>query len=125
MIPTMKTGTKTPYIYPASIGQRKHILTTAKKMASIPWTREDEWYFDRTSEEAKKAGSKDPKEAGAIIGKPLFAHHLTERVFGKADRILFMSATPGSSEQLFKNLGIKGDTAFVDEPSDCHVAAST
>jgi hypothetical protein len=29
-----------------------------------------------------------------------------------------MSATPGSAEHFFKNLGIEGETAFVNEPSD-------
>jgi len=66
------------------------------------------------------------KETGrekALVLKPLCAHIPAAKLFAKADKILFMSATVGKAEQFLAALGIQeNDAAWHYAPSEFPVA---
>jgi Rad3-related DNA helicase len=91
-----------PIEYPA---QRRRIRDTAKRLERVDmFDHQNPWHISR--------------DDLVIDCRPLFAKNLAARLFGLADRVLFMSATPGLPKHFFHNLGITNETAFVEVDSD-------
>jgi Rad3-related DNA helicase len=89
------------------IQQRDRIKSTARKLAGLgQQDAENPWHIERSRD--------------VVRCRPLSARKLTRRILDKADRVLFMSGTPGKSENFFRNLGIEPgeDTAVVEVDSD-------
>ena len=89
------------------IQQRDRIKSTARKLAGLgQHDAENPWHINR--------------DRDSIECRPLFARNLARRILDKADRVLFMSGTPGNAHTFFRNLGIEPgkDTAVVEVDSD-------
>jgi Rad3-related DNA helicase len=89
------------------IQQRDRIKSTARKLAGLgQQDAENPWHIER--------------DRDVVRCRPLFARKLARRILDKADRVLFMSGTPGNADNFFRNLGIEPgkDTAVVEVDSD-------
>jgi len=89
------------------IQQRDRIKSTARKLAGLGQRdAANPWHVERDSH--------------SVSCRPLFARKLALRILDKADRVLFMSGTPGKAHNFFSNLGIEPceDTAVVEVDSD-------
>jgi Rad3-related DNA helicase len=87
--------------------QRERIRGTARRLAQIKLRdTQNPWQLTRSQDE--------------IECRPLFARNLAPRLLSLGERVLFMSATPGSPDQFFRNLGIEPgpDTDFAEVDSD-------
>lgn len=89
------------------MAQRDRIRSTARRLAGLDlYDIKNPWHIlcDRD-----------------FVGcRPLFARNLAHRILNMADRVLFMSGTPGKADNFFRNLGIEPgrDTAVVEVDSD-------
>jgi Rad3-related DNA helicase len=90
------------------IQQRDRMKSTARKLVGIgQQDTANPWHIDRDS------------DRNVINVRPLFARKMAQRLLGMADRVLFMSGTPGKADNFFRNLGIEPkDTAVVEVDSD-------
>ena len=89
------------------IQQRDRIKSTARKLAGLGQEDpENPWHVER--------------DLDSIRCRPIFARKLARRILDRADRVLFMSGTPGKADSFFRNLGIEPgeETAVVEVDSD-------
>ena len=98
-------GPDQPEITVSSGIQRKRIHKTARALTHADLSdKVNPWHVGYT--------------ADSIEIRPLFARNLARLLLRRSERVLFMSATPGSPDHFFRNLGITEDTDFVEVKSD-------
>ncbi len=89
------------------VQQRDRMKSTARKLTRLAGhDAANPWHIER--------------DRDWVSCRPLFARKMARRLLDKADRVLFMSGTPGNADTFFRNLGIEPgeDTAMVEVDSD-------
>ncbi len=89
------------------VQQRDRMKSTARKLTGLAGhDAANPWHIERDQD--------------WVSCRPLFARKMARRILDKADRVLFMSGTPGNADTFFRNLGIEpgADTAVVEVDSD-------